>query len=964
MDLRSAARIVAFCGAVALAGSAAQDGAQPVCISGVYPHLAVFNSQVRATGETYGSGGECGIGAVVPWANRLWFLTYSPHCPNGSPDKLYAIDESLRLEVRPESIGGTPAGRLIHRESQQLFIGSYAIDAAGTVRAVPYSAMPGRPTAIARHLADPAHRVYYLDMEGRVYEVNVESLAVTLLFAKPVPGWHGKGGYTGQGRYVIANNGEGAVAGHSYADLLAGGPPQGPEDVGVLAEWDGAAWRVVERRQFAEVTGPGGILGAPSDSSPLWAVGWDRRSVLLKLLDGGQWRRFRLPKGSHAYDGSGGWYTEWPRIRAVAPGRLMLDMHSLFWDFPATFSAAATGGLRPIATHHRYIPDFCDWNGRVVLASDDTSTMNNPMAGQSQSNLWFGDLAQLAEWGPRVGWGGPWLQDEVRAGQPSDPFAIGGFSRRCLHLASGVGLDPVTSTAQGERCTGQFRLREVPPTLAHLPRVTIARGDFHRPAPGYRFSISRSAVVFLAVDERPEADLGEGWEKTDMRVRWDDYGDVVYRRAFPPGIVAIPGHPRPHKPDAYGAPHLCFIEPVDGGLAGFQIGDLPTDLGGRLALPGPAGAAPVGPAVGLTLQVDRSGTGQWEPYRRVALAPDGYRYELLPTDLQAEWLRLVPDRDARLTAYLHLGEPARSRPAAGAPFAALARPGDESCVDAWVRPGAHTRDLQVLVRTPGEGGTVAETYWEVDERLGFHQPEVSRADEVRQVAAVEGVRFEVDAASVVVCDRGMRYRLPKGDPRYDQPFAAGWPRSLRECESERLLLNAHGTFYEVPLEAGMARLKPVASHGRQILDYCTWRGLLVLAGVRADAPADGHCFQAAGAERVGLWFGAIDDLWALGKPVGQGGPWREAAVQPGVPSDPYLMTNYDRKRVELSHDAAGTVAVTLEVDVDHTCWRVYDTIRVPPGQTVSHVFPEGYGAHWVRVRADTACRATAWFVYE
>ena len=42
-----------------------------VCISGVYPHLATFNSVVKNDGETYGSGGECGIGAIVPWACKL-----------------------------------------------------------------------------------------------------------------------------------------------------------------------------------------------------------------------------------------------------------------------------------------------------------------------------------------------------------------------------------------------------------------------------------------------------------------------------------------------------------------------------------------------------------------------------------------------------------------------------------------------------------------------------------------------------------------------------------------------------------------------------------------------------------------------------------------------------------------------------------------------------------------------------
>ena len=88
----------------------AEGAADPLCISGVYPHLAVFNSVVKDDGQTYGSGGECGIGAVVPWAGKLWMITYSPHCPTGSTDKLYAVDEQLNLEIRPESIGGTPAG--------------------------------------------------------------------------------------------------------------------------------------------------------------------------------------------------------------------------------------------------------------------------------------------------------------------------------------------------------------------------------------------------------------------------------------------------------------------------------------------------------------------------------------------------------------------------------------------------------------------------------------------------------------------------------------------------------------------------------------------------------------------------------------------------------------------------------------------------------------------------------------
>ena len=71
---------------------------------------------------------------MVPWADRLWTITYAPHKPSGSSDKLYEITPDLRQVIRPESIGGTPANRMIHRESQQLFIGPYAIGADRTVR--------------------------------------------------------------------------------------------------------------------------------------------------------------------------------------------------------------------------------------------------------------------------------------------------------------------------------------------------------------------------------------------------------------------------------------------------------------------------------------------------------------------------------------------------------------------------------------------------------------------------------------------------------------------------------------------------------------------------------------------------------------------------------------------------------------------------------------------------------------
>ena len=948
-------RNVLVCIAMATASGAAEK--ERVCISGVYPHLAVFNSVMDEQGRTSRTGGECGIGAVVPWAGKLWLITYSPHCPKGSTDKLFAIDEKLHLEIRPESIGGTPAGRMIHRESEQLFIGPYAIDKNGKVRVIPYSRMPGRHTAVSRHLVDPANKVYYFDMEGRIYEVDVNSLDVTLLFKKPVPGWHGKGGYTGQGRYVIANNGERSVKGHPLNDLKVGAPPTSPEEMGVLAEWDGTGWRIVERRQFTEVTGPDGIYGSPNDTSPVWSIGWDRRSVILKLLDGGTWRTFRLPKGTWTYDGVGGWYTEWPRIREIAPGKLMMDMHGIFWDFPKAFTSTNTGGLRPMATHHRYVPDFCHWNGRVVLASDDTSIMQNPMAGQSQSNLWFGKVEDIGTWGPRVGWGGPWVNDPVKANAPSDPFAIGGFRQRCLHLAVGGGHDATADGHGIDRCTRRFPLAEAPERLAALPRVTIARGDYHKPAPGYGFTVNQDVTVYIAVDDRPKADLGPGWERTDMTTKWEKYTDTVYRRAFQAGRVDIPGHPIAHKPDAYGVPHLCFVAPASGKVADLRISDLPAELEGQVTPPDP-GRAAVAPAgdVTFTIEIDAKGDGTWAKHAAVTVPNKGYRFHILPKDLDACWARVTADRDCTATAYFRFGGPGHDPKDGAELFSAVADVDAPDCVGGLIRPAAHNRNLQALLQ---EGN--AEQCREVDETMTFLKPTDDRSSEVRKVASVSR-DFDVDAASVILVERGRRYRLPKGDERYDKPFATGRPRGIRECESERYLMNIHGTFYEKPREGGLAKVKPVAGHRKQIMDFCTWRGLLVISGTRKGAQPDGHYFGSD--EGTGLWFGGIDDLWKLGKPVGQGGPWKDTKVEADRPSDPYLMTVYDRKTVELSHDAETDVTFAIEVNVDHTAWHTYKTVRVPSGQTVRHEFPEGYGAHWVRVRADKPCKATAWFVYE
>lgn len=77
------------------------------------------------------------------------------------------------------------------------------------------------------------------------------------------------------------------------------------------------------------------------------------------------------------------------------------------------------------------------------------------------------------------------------------------------------------------------------------------------------------------------------------------------------------------------------------------------------------------------------------------------------------------------------------------------------------------------------------------------------------------------------------------------------------------------------------------------------------------------------------------------------------------------MTGFDEKTITLSHDHPSAVTIRIEVDFlrDGT-WKTYTSIPVPAGQTVTHKFPAGYSAHWVRVVADRTARATAQLTYE
>ncbi len=388
----------------------------PVSVKGVYPKMTVFAKGV-------GSDSETGIGAMIPWADKLWAVGYVAHI-RGTGIGLYSISDDMTMTKHPASVTGTFANRLVHWESKQAIIGPHIIDPEGNVRTFP-ELSKHRLTATARHLKKPKTMVYFLTMEGQLYEADVNTLETKHLFdlnkeldipkgAQP----HYKGAHTAQGRLVVANNT------YEEAEYLR------KRDAGRLAQWDGQGdWEIVERNPFIEVSGKQNTTAGSRYGNTLFAVGWDDRSVIFRVLHDRQWKRYRLPQASHSWDHT--WNTEWMRIREVQTERYLMDAFGMFYELPPLVYGGQIWGIKPICYHLRICPDMVYWRGMLVLAGDQTDNA----VGQPQSGFWFGNIDELHSWGKPTGWGAVWKNTPVKANQYSDPFLMTGFDKKVVHLA-------------------------------------------------------------------------------------------------------------------------------------------------------------------------------------------------------------------------------------------------------------------------------------------------------------------------------------------------------------------------------------------------------------------------------------------------------------------------------------------------------------------------------------------------
>lgn len=394
---------------------------QPIQVNGVFPSMTIRSDDVASVRS------ETGIGALMPWANKLWAISYVAHS-EGKGIGLYEISEDMTMRKHPASVTGTYANRMVHQQSDQAIIGPHIISVQGNVRT--FSELTKhRLTATMTHLSNPDSLVYFLTMEGLLFEANVYSLK-TKVIADLVSEFyskdyntlrkqgiyiHFKGGYTGNGRVVVANN---SYQNEDYLGTLKGGR---------LAEWNGKNWTVLDSTAYVEVNGKDNLIYG----NGIWATGWDRGSVKLMFFSPAtnKWQAYRLPKGSQAWEHA--WNTEWMRIREAQTERFMVDVFGIFYEMPVMVYGGNMLSIKPVANHLRVIPDFTFWQGMFVMAGDQIDNA----VGQPQSNLLFSNIDDLWRMGKVSGFGSVWYESPVKAGQISDPFLMNGFDKKMVHIA-------------------------------------------------------------------------------------------------------------------------------------------------------------------------------------------------------------------------------------------------------------------------------------------------------------------------------------------------------------------------------------------------------------------------------------------------------------------------------------------------------------------------------------------------
>ncbi len=373
--------------------------------------------------------------------------------------------------------------------------------------------------------------------------------------------------------------------------------------------------------------------------------------------------------------------------------------------------------------------------------------------------------------------------------------------------------------------------------------------------------------------------------------------------------------------------------------------------------------------VAFTFEVDLDGKGHWKKGKTVSVPAGKSTTISFSSNEMGEWIKVKTNKPTTATVNFNYTDDTRFVDSSDKIFQGISPLNHSEYSGGLLYAlGDKRRKLGVLASEYSKGKFNEVGYYELDSAMHLtRQEDPKTADFIRAKFEISKDAISVDDASVLVIDdAGRRWRLPKGPENFTNKIQAGSMRVCREVATERDLMNAHGTFYELPAENadGYAKIRPVASHTLSIHDYASYRGLLVMTGLDKSKASNEHIITSTDG-KAKVWAGTIDDLWKLGKPRGQGGPWKNTLVKSNSPSDPYLIGFYDKKSLKISHKSDLPVTFKIEIEpIGHGPWMMFKEVVVKPSETFEYTFAPDFQARWIRFSVDKNCEATTWLTYK
>ena len=365
----------------------------------------------------------------------------------------------------------------------------------------------------------------------------------------------------------------------------------------------------------------------------------------------------------------------------------------------------------------------------------------------------------------------------------------------------------------------------------------------------------------------------------------------------------------------------------------------------------------------FSLMVDTDGKNTWQEVGRYDLKPN----ESLNIDLNnvasGEWIKVVSSEPTIATVtFTYVDKNERVANQASPMFEGISSTSsNEAAINGLLYAlGDDKRKLGVLS---------GNDYYELDEKM-----QLSRVDDevnsrkINEHFQIAHKGVTVDNGSILVIDdKNKRWKLPLGDEFFNERLLNRKARLCREVATERDLFHCGGTFYELPAEnaGGFSKMRPISSHNKDIHDFASYRGLLLLTGIDPEYRGDNKHIIFSDDKKAAVWVGAIDDLWEMGRPTGKGGPWVDVDVDANVPSDPYLIARYADKSLELSHKSSSDVSFIVEADpTGDGKWLTYKCFTVKPNEVFRYDFEDGFEARWIRFVTDKAANVKTWLEYK